>query len=248
MVFPRFVATAALLAGCSPVETRSVDRLTASGELIALSGGRAGAQNACFSCHGLRGEGDGAGTPRLAGLDTGYLLRQLEAYADGRRRHSQMGWIARQMAPRERELVSAFYASLPLHEQGTRPLSIPSLFLFGDPRRGITACATCHGVHGEGKGPAYPPLAGQPSAYLAHQIDAWRHSKRRTDPGDMMLRISQLLTPSENAALAAYAATLPVDPSSQESPATFREARRVDPRSDALGPPLHVPESARAAE
>ena len=52
-------------AGCSrPAEVR--DAFNADGRLIALSGGSAGAANACVACHGLKGEGDGNLAPRLA--------------------------------------------------------------------------------------------------------------------------------------------------------------------------------------
>lgn len=236
------------LAGCSAVESTSTDRFNASGELVALSGGGAGAANACFTCHGLRGQGDGAGSPRLAGLDIGYLERQLEAYADGRRRHSQMSWIARRLSPTDRKAVAAFYARMPYRAQSGPSRPAPLLYLHGDPRRGLPSCASCHGEKGQGLGPANPPLAGQPVAYLAEQIEQWRRARRRNDPGDVMLRISQLLTPRESAALAAYAASLPGGPPSPESPEASREAHRADPRSDVSGRLLHVPESGRAAE
>lgn len=241
-------SAAALVAACSPVEPTSTDRLSASGELIALSGGDAGAANACFTCHGLDGLGDGAGSPRLAVVDVGYLQRQLETYRGGRRRHPQMSWIAKRLSPSDRQAVATYYAALPYAPEQRRGRPPHRLYVAGDPGRGLPSCASCHGVRGEGLGPAYPPLGGQPAAYLAGQMDKWRRSERRNDPGDVMLRISQLLSPSESAAVAAYAARLPGDPPSQESPEAFREEHRGDPRNDASGPPLHVPESARAAE
>ena len=48
------------------------------GHAIAVGGGPGGAGAACFSCHGLQGQGDGgAAFPRLAGLDAQYLARQM---------------------------------------------------------------------------------------------------------------------------------------------------------------------------
>ena len=166
----------------------------------------------------------------------------------GRRYHARMGWIAQQLDAHERKAVSFYYAALPF-EAGTA-LTRERLRLYhqGAPSRGITACAACHGAKGQGLGPANPPLAGQPAAYLAEQLDLWRKARRRNDPGDVMLRISQLLTPSEARTLAAYAALLPGGFPNPEFSAAFPAARRDDPRSDASGPPLHVPESARAAE
>jgi|SRR5690554_3544457 len=242
--------SAAALASCAPVETVSADRFTATGELVALSGAAAGAANACFTCHGLSGEGDGAFSPRLAGLDPGYLERQLIAYADGRRVHAQMAHIAENLTPAERRAVASYYAAMAEPEIRTTSgnSAARDLYHSGDPARGLAPCGSCHGEHGEGLGPANPPLAAQPAGYISAQLDQWRHSKRRSDPDAVMLRISQLLSPEESAALAAYAASLPAGLASQESPAASLGARRDDPRNGASRPPLHVPESARAAE
>lgn len=237
------LAFAALAAGCSDVSATSAERFAEDGRLIALSGAQAGAANACFTCHGLDGGGDGAGAPRLAGLDIGYLARQLEAYADGRRRHTQMEWIAARLSPTERQKVSAHYAAMPFETAArAMPQPAPALYHRGDPARGLAACADCHGPRGQGVGPANPPLAGQPAAYLAHQIEAWRLSKRRNDPGNVMLEISRRLTPREAAALSAYAAALPGDPPRRGSPEASPEARRGDPRNDASAPPPRAPE------
>ncbi len=237
-------ALSVALAGCSPTETTSAQRFVADGRLIALSGGDSGAANACFTCHGLDGRGDGAGAPRLAGLDPGYLDRQLEAYADGRRSHPEMTAIATALSPRHRQLVSFYYSAIPYDPAPYDPAApiqasapAPSLYSKGDPGRGLQPCADCHGIAGEGVGPANPPLGGQPAAYLAEQMRQWRRSKRRNDPGNVMLRISQRLAPQEIASLSFYAAALPGDPPRPESPAASPEARRAGSRNDASAPP-----------
>ena len=231
-------AALVLLGGCSAVERTAADRFVASGELIALSGGDAGAANACITCHGLDGRGNGAGTPRLAGLNQGYLAAQLEGYASGRRRHPEMEAISRQLAPAHRQAVSAYYARLPFAAAAGAlpPGPAASLYQRGDPSRGLAACASCHGLRGEGVGPGNPPLAGQPAAYLSEQLDRWRASERRNDPEGVMLRISRLLSERESAALAAYAAALPGDPQRRESPEASPSERRDDSRNGASAP------------
>src|SRR3546814_4089299 len=97
--------------GCDAPSYR--DPFRATGETIAMSGGNGGAAAACFTCHGLEGEGDGEVSPRLAGLDPGYLHRQLDDYANGRREHEAMRTIALRLPEEDRRKVSAFYASLP---------------------------------------------------------------------------------------------------------------------------------------
>lgn len=229
------LAAGAGLASCIPQSPR--DAFSASGELIALSGGEAGAANACFTCHGLDGSGNGAGAPRLAGLGPGYLGRQLDDYASGRRRHPQMEYIARSLSSGERQAVAAFYADMPVHIRVDAAVRPHPLYTEGDPARGLASCASCHGADGEGVGAGNPPLAGQPSTYLAAQLHAWRSSERRNDPGNLMLDIARRLTEPEIKSLSAYAAALPGAASHRGFPAASREARRDGPRNGASAPP-----------
>lgn len=227
-----------MLSACGVADRTAADRFVATGELVALSGGDAGAGSACFSCHGVDGRGNGAGAPRLAGLDRGYLTAQLEAYASGRRKHPEMHWIAKRLTPADRQTVSAYYAAMPYQPTGTVSAHLPGAALYhrGDPSRGLQACAVCHGTAGEGTGAANPALGGQPAGYLSEQLAAWRRSDRRNDPGNVMLEISRKLTPAEIAALGAYASGLPGGLPRQEFPATSRAVHRGDPRSDVSAP------------
>jgi cytochrome c553 len=231
---PLMVVSALVLPGCGSYDSTGVEQFERTGELVALSGAGAGANGACFTCHGLDGAGDGTAVPRIAGLDQGYLVSQLEAYADGRRQHPQMAEIARRMDQRARLLVADYYARMPFQNTAPpAPGAAPALYTAGDAKRGMPSCASCHGINGEGVGPANPPLAGQPAAYLADQLHQWRQSRRRTDASNVMQRISSELTPREIEVLAAYAASLPGDPPNQAPRAASRAAHHADPRSDA---------------
>ena len=203
-----------------------------------MSGGNGGAAAACFTCHGLEGEGDGEVSPRLAGLDPGYLHRQLDDYANGRREHEAMRTIALRLSEEDRRKVSAFYASLPAPAGPEAPPNLDGkrLYRVGDPARGLAACASCHGAAGEGDA-ANPPLAGQPAAYLENQLAAWRKGTRNNDPLGQMRAISRRLSNAEARAVSAYASALRRRPPQgrEASPA----ARRADPRNDASGPPPH---------
>lgn len=234
------------LSACSQVDRRAADQFTASGELIALSGGDGGAPYACFTCHGMDGRGNGAGTPRLAGLDRGYMAAQLAAYSGGRRQHPEMATIAGKLSLAQQDAVSAYYAAKPFapdRSASNRPtIEAARLYHHGDPVRGLPSCASCHGERGEGLGPANPPLGAQPAAYLAEQLDLWRAGKRRSDPQNVMLRISQALSRRESLDLAAYAARLPGDLAHPESRATSPAEHRDGPRNDASEPPPHAGE------
>lgn len=230
-----FVLLPLALAGCAP-EARIADPFSTTGELLALSGGDAGAQNACIGCHGLNGAGNGAGAPRLAGLDRGYIARQLGFYADGLRAHPRMHAIAKRLSSVERDRVGAYYERLgAVGEARQTPLRLPAppLWTEGDPARGIAACAGCHGRFGKGVGLGNPGLAGQPVGYLVDQHVQWRQGTRRGDPMGIMTRISRAMRPAEIVAVSAYAASLPVAVPRPARSAASPPARRDDPRNDA---------------
>lgn len=243
---PPALGLCAALAACAPEPAR--DPFTSTGELVALSGGDAGPDGACVTCHGLAGEGDGQAAPRLAGLPRGYLQKQLEDYAAGLRPDPAMAPIAKALDADHRASVAAYYAGLPAVAPvaSATLTSGAGLYQNGDPARGLQACAECHGAAGEGGGGANPPLAGQPATYLAEQMRRWKRAERRNDPRGLMLTIAQRLSETEIAALSAYAAGLsgpaaPAGPSPATSPparrgGAGRDAAPSPPRASAGGP------------
>lgn len=230
----RAIAACLLTTACSePAEIR--DAFNGDGEVIALSGGSGGPRNACISCHGVKGEGDGNLSPRLAGLDQGYIARQIGFYAGGQRVNPQMVAVAKALTMEERQKVAVFYASLPgLPRRACRVAStaVESLYRRGDPARGIASCASCHGATGAGNA-GNPPLAGQPASYLERQLADWRNGDRHGDPLDIMTRIGKALTPAESADLTAYASGLPGDADYPRPPEGCPPARRASPRNGA---------------
>ena len=146
-----FLLAGVSLAACAQVTRTTDDAFSRTGQLVAMSGGDGGASNACFICHGLDGGGDGDTAPRLAGLDAGYLHKQLEDYAAGRRKDDVMGEIARRLTPQARLAVAGWYAGLP---PPASPIAAPPGPITYD------ACIACHGPWGEGAGAAGPAIAG----------------------------------------------------------------------------------------
>lgn len=214
-----------MLAACS-ADAEGPARFRQSGELIALSGGDAGAANACASCHGLKGEGDGDLSPRLAGLDEGYLARQLTHYVEGVRAHPQMRAIARTLSPDERLAVSRYYASLP--DPVAAAGSVSPLY--------AQACASCHGAAGEGR-PGVPAIAGQSAAYVEAQFAAWKSGARRGDAEGTMTQISRHWPTARLAAAAGHVAALGDANANPRAPEACPPVRRADPRNDASAPP-----------
>lgn len=201
-----------LAAACSGADDRSTAAFTADGQVIAMSGGKGGASNACFSCHGLDGMGDGVSVPRLAGLDAGYLQKQLEDYANRLRDDPAMYEAARWLDHDDRRAVAAWYAALPASSGPGPSTPPPAVWLRGRPDAGVAACAACHGAQGQGVGPGNPAVAGQPAAYTLDQLRRWKTGKRRNDPRSVMSDAVAGLTETEMHAIAAWLETAPTAP------------------------------------
>jgi cytochrome c553 len=183
---------------------------------IAAEGNGAGAAP-CRSCHGADGGGQAAaGFPRLAGLDEHYLARQLDAFADGSRANPVMKPVASALSPEERQALAVFYSRLPASRtpaQATAPRDGlgQQLATRGRWDKGVPPCERCHGPDGVGVGSNFPPLAGQPSVYLANQLRAWRAGTRRNDPLQLMQSVSKGLDEKDIDAVAAWFAARPLD-------------------------------------
>lgn len=211
----------ACLAACDSTPGQTDRAFTASGEIIAMSGGAGGAASACFTCHGLDGGGDGVAAPRLAGLDVGYLQKQMEDYASGLRPDDAMTRIAKGLDQKGRRDVAAYYAGLPAPPAQASAGAAPAIYLNGDASRGIVACASCHGAEGQGSGQGgNPQIAGQPFAYTLEQIERWKSGKRRNDPRGVMAAAVKSLSDPEARAIALWLSTQPASPAPASAAAT----------------------------
>lgn len=168
----------------------------------------------CAGCHGMAGEGRAdAGYPRLAGQPQAYLERQLEAYADGRRRSAVMGPLARSLSSEERKRLAAELAGRAapvVDKKESYSARGEVLAVRGDQALRVQACQNCHGPFGRGQPPYVPALAGLSPQYLRAEMAAWRSGARQTDPSGQMPAIAQRLAESDIAEVASYYAGLPI--------------------------------------
>jgi cytochrome c553 len=175
---------------------------------------------ACVGCHGANGEGNAqSGFPRLAALGRPYLEHQLNSFADGSRANPVMAPIATAMSTAQRSASAAFYAGLGNDAASARSAAAggaePVLAGRGDERRGIQACANCHGPQGIGDAAANPYLAGQHAQYLSSALAAWKDGTRRNDPSGQMPAIAKALADADTRTLVAYFASLPAPRNAQ---------------------------------
>ena len=195
----------------------AVTAYAADGGQIAANGNGRGAP-ACSACHGAHGEGQpDVANPRLAGLDSEYLIAQLNAFAEGSRDNEAMSPIAKALTPDERQAVAKFYAGsvTPKSEESHKAddktiASGAALANRGDWSKGLPGCGQCHGPAGQGVGKTFPALAGQSAEYIMRQLKGWKDGKRTNDPLHLMTGTSSKLSDDQIAAVAAYYASLPL--------------------------------------
>lgn len=188
------------------------------GKKIFMEGGAQPGAMPCVACHGADGSGmAAAGFPRLAGLPAAYVRKQLEDFKSGSRSNPVMRPLAIALTPAEVDALSQAIAAMPapapaaLHRSEMPTTAAQQLAWQGAWERQIPACVSCHGPAGSGIGDAFPPLAGQPAAYLAAQLSAWQNGTRRNDANDLMGHIAKSLTAEEVQGVAQYFASLNVE-------------------------------------
>jgi cytochrome c553 len=179
---------------------------------------------ACAACHGRQGEGTKNDYfPRLAGKPAGYLMNQLVAFRDGRRRYPPMNYLLEYIPDSYLQKMAEYFTALhpPAVPQAVAEVSAPvlargrSLVTEGDPARGVPACSGCHGAKLTGMEPAIPGLVGLHASYISAQLGAFRYGTRTAAEPDCMQLVAASLTEGDVTAVAAWLASLPIpaDPS-----------------------------------
>ena len=232
------LALAALLGATNTVQAAD-DKITAEnadmhGIKINLANGEKifkdgkGDVPACQSCHGPEGMGDdNLGTPRLAGQEMVFLIKQLEDFAHDRRTDQTMFVMntnAKGLSPEDRADVAA-YVSQKLHIVKKELSSLKnltdigqtvgstylgkSIVLYGIPEKDVPACQSCHQYNGRGAEPIYPQIGQQKYVYLTNQLKHWRDGSRANDPMAQMQHVAQKLSDEDIANVASYLITAP---------------------------------------
>jgi len=176
---------------------------------------------ACVPCHGPQGEGTNNDYfPRLAGKPAGYLMNQLVAFRDGRRRYPPMNYLLEYQADPYLQKIAEYFAALrpPALPQPVADVSAAvlvrgrSLVTEGDQARGVPACSGCHGPKLTGMEPGIPGLVGLRANYISAQLGAFRYGTRTAAEPDCMQLVAASLSESDVTAVAAWLASVPVPP------------------------------------
>lgn len=174
---------------------------------------------ACTGCHGEQGRSRPDGyVPRLAGKPAGYLLAQLQAFREGRRKHEVMAAL---LGPLDEAMLAALathFAGQSVPYPPAPPMALTAndeqrarqLVESGDAAARIPACSGCHGQALMGVAPHVPGLLGLPADYLVAQLGAWRTGHRAARPPDCMADIARRLPADDVARMARWLASRPV--------------------------------------
>jgi cytochrome c553 len=168
------------------------------------------AQTLCAACHGPDGNSTDPAYPRIAGLHTAYITRQLQLFASGTRRSDVMTPIASTLSSADvHELAEHFARSKPQRGKVADPQLASAgraIFRDGDTDSGAPSCEGCHLPNGVGNS-RFPRLAGQHQAYVERQMLDFKSGVRTTNR--LMNTVGQRLSAAEIKAVAEYIAGLP---------------------------------------
>jgi cbb3-type cytochrome c oxidase subunit III len=221
---PQFISLVTLLvgSGCHDLErSRAIDNPRVAGKTIALQ--------VCSNCHGANGVSVSPMFPKLAGQQRQYLIDQLTDFqthgrADPNAKRFMWGFTHLSDAQIE-ELATYFSGQhTALGEPGDRALIDEGrkIFASGLPDKGMAACVSCHGQHGEGAG-RFPRLAGQHADYVVKQLLVYQRTEDRPR-GATMKAVCTNMSEQDMRAVAAYVEAFPPETGMPTDTRTDRRA------------------------
>lgn len=179
--------------------------------------GKAIAESICVACHGIDGNSPTSANPNLAGQVEEYIAKQLKNFKPVGdkppvRNNPIMAGMAAPLSDDDIKNVAAWFASQkqkPAAAKDEKQIALgQKIWRQGDFKKGVPACAGCHGPAGAGLPAQYPRLAGQFPEYTEAQLKAFRVDERANDPEKMMRMIAAKLSDVEIKAVSEYAAGL----------------------------------------
>lgn len=159
----------------------------------------------CDTCHGADGIGnEGVQAPRLAGMESWYLRRQLQNFREGIRGTDPRDIEGLAMQPMAAKLsdaeIDAVIAWVETWDYVAAEPTIEGNVNAG--RQAYRVCASCHGANGEGiEALGAPQLAGQNDWYLVTQLQnfiaGYRGTHAQDSFGQQMIPMARTLRNEE---------------------------------------------------
>lgn len=164
----------------------------------------------CASCHGVDGNSMVPMYPKLAGQSSEYLVKQLTEFKNGTRKDPVMAGMAAALSTQDIQDLASYFSAQKITNGLEKSNELgKKLYLGGDKKRSITACAACHGIQGKGMAKAgFPAVANQHVDYLKGQLAKFKSSVRANDANAIMRITTQKMSEEEMQALAEYMSSL----------------------------------------
>lgn len=215
-----------------PTAVIALGLATLSGWALAATTGDAarGAEAAamCTSCHQPDGSGknneQGEPWPRLAGLNAGYIAKQLHDFRSGQRQNASMKAFATMLSEQQIADIAQYYSEMTPTpgdvgvEASEAALQRGQMLAErGDWSKYVVSCKSCHGPDNQGAGATFPGIAGQHARYIEVQLKAWQSGARGNDPQDLMGTIARRLSGDDIHAVAVWLASQSPESKSEET-------------------------------
>ncbi|QCP52000.1 cytochrome c4 [Trinickia violacea] len=207
-----------LLAGsaCQDLEhSRQVDNPDVRGKTIALQ--------VCSNCHGATGVSVSPTFPKLAGQRKEYLVDQLTDFKSHSRADpnaQRFMWGFTHLTDTQIDELATYFSSQSAVLGETSDLALinegRTIYHSGLPDKGVVACVSCHGQHGEGMN-QFPRLAGQHADYVTKQLEVFRQTDTRPR-GAVMKAVCANMSDREMRAVAAFVEAFPPEEETSASP------------------------------
>ncbi len=168
----------------------------------------------CKKCHSMNGIAEDSDDPNIAGMSATYIFKQLKDYKDETRSEKSMVKAVKKLSDQDISDLSAYYATQQLSAAAHATESVPVLVHYGDRKRMVRACNSCHGQNGEGGMYDMPALNGQSKGYFVATMEEFKEEDRTNDIYWRMRDIAKELSEDEIEELANYYAA--VDPDGDE--------------------------------
>ncbi|MEQ1619837.1 MAG: c-type cytochrome [Methylococcales bacterium] len=187
----------------------------------------------CAGCHGQDGNSQLPTYPKLAQQHASYLIQQLKAFKEDKRKNPIMSPLAKTLSDEDITEIADFYAAQKVSvnpdpilnaddedeaadDKTKKSVTVESLvaqggnlYRNGDIQRAVSACIACHGPFGEGNKPAdFPALKSQHADYLIKALKDFKSGERSNNPENMMHMIAQKMTEEEIKAVAYRISTM----------------------------------------
>lgn len=162
----------------------------------------------CAACHAVDGNSAAAANPKLAGLNSEYIYKQLTEFKSGARKNAIMAGMVAGLSDQDMANLAAYFSAQQPKPATSKDKELAlvgqKIFRGGVQGAGVPACASCHGAQGKGIPAQFPRLAGQHSDYIYTQLNAFRVGARANDGAKMMRTIAAKMTDADMKAVAAY--------------------------------------------